>query len=90
MKIVVLVSYWSGTPGVVTSEWVKDKLKAFEDMGTRVVLVTSAISSEWSTASKKVVKLPSLSKVDFDYETELGWGTKSLSLIHISEPTRPY
>ena len=76
MKTLVLVSYASGSPGAVTSEWVSDKLKAFEKMGFDVILVTSTLSSETSSSSKRVVKVPSLGKADFESEFNPNAGTE--------------
>ena len=72
----MFVSYWSGSPGAVTSEWAEDKLKAFETMGFDVILVTSIVSSQESTSSRRIIKVPSLGKADFASESHATWGTK--------------
>lgn len=77
MKNLVFVSYWSGSPGVVTSEWAEDKLKAFEKMGLDVTLVTSIMSSQESTILTRIIKVPSLGKADFASESHLTSGTKN-------------
>lgn len=69
MKNLVLISYSSGTPGAVTSEWVEDKLKALEDMGVKVTLITSNMCSYGSTEFRKVIRPPSLGRLDFIFES---------------------
>jgi hypothetical protein len=76
VKNLVFVTYWSGSPGVVTSEWAEDKLKAFEKMGFDVLLVTSTLSSLESTSSRRAIKVPSLGKADFAFESHPNFGTK--------------
>lgn len=76
MRNLIFVSYWSGSPGVVTSEWAEDKLRAFEKMGVKVTLITSTLSSQESTSSRRIIKVPSLGKADFASESHPNLGTK--------------
>lgn len=76
VKNIVFVSYWSGSPGLVMSEWAEDKLKAFEKMGFNVLLITSTLSSHESTSSRRIIKVPSLGKADFASESNSNLGAK--------------
>ena len=72
-KSLVVISYWSGVPGSVTSEWLEDKLKIFIDLGYKITLLTCPMSSLPSNESVTVARIPSLSRLDFGQEWNHGF-----------------
>jgi hypothetical protein len=73
---VIFISYWSGVDGSVTSEWAEDKMRALEQLGHSIVLITSIASALRSSPSRFVTKVPSLSWREFSSEL-VGLSTKS-------------
>ncbi len=67
MKL-ILISYSSGNQGSVTSEWAEDKLRALEELGHSIILITSISSTLKSSRSRSVIKVPSLGWKDYSSE----------------------
>lgn len=72
---VILISYASGETGHVLSEWLKDKVRAFEELETPVTLITSTSSSVNPGPNTSVIRVPSVGWRDFSSERD------SLSLL---------
>lgn len=85
MKNIIFVRYSSGTPGVVTREWARDKIMGFEDLGFGVTLITSTMGSQMSTDSVRVIKVPSLSCEDFMQESGARWKVKGKRVGSLSK-----
>lgn len=75
---IALVSYNSGTEGRVTSEWVKDKIQGFQELGFHVTLITSSISKLQSGPQLEVLKVGSLSRKDRIQEIQIS--NRSISM----------
>ena len=75
--MMIFVSYDSGLPGGVTSEWVEDKLKAIFSLKIPVVLVTGPRSSLVDSEKLTVVRRHSLSWKD--YKSEVGFSSNRLT-----------
>lgn len=64
----IFTSYFSGIEGMVMSEWAEDKLRASESLFSKTYLVTSIGCSEEFRKNVKVVRVPSISWIDFKWE----------------------
>lgn len=70
VRQIVVVSYASGMPGFSPSEWLDDKLMSARQLGQKIVLITSMSSQLTNTSSLKVVRIPSISKQDYEIEIQ--------------------
>lgn len=64
----LIMSYYSGFPARVTSEWVEDRIRVTQELGLRVTLITGPQSKWQSSENLKVFRVPSLSFQDFRFE----------------------
>jgi uncharacterized protein (DUF2249 family) len=81
MRLLV-ISYYSGFPARVTSEWLEDRLKVCREQGIHVTLITSPQSQLRSQGGLKVIKVPSISFQDFIYE----WGEMKANVSSTPKP----
>jgi hypothetical protein len=77
--MMIFVSYDSGLPGGVTSEWVDDKLKVVSSMKTPALLITGPRSNLADSETLKVIRRHSLSWKD--HKSEVGFSSTRLSAI---------
>lgn len=66
---IILVSYYAGVEGFSPSEWIKDKLRAAQTLGDKVLVITSGGSAK-SKDGFKYVRVPSISWRDYLEELE--------------------
>ena len=67
-KTVLLISYFVNLKGNCPAEWANDKIKTFSDLNYRVIVLTGFQSKIKSSKFIKVLRIPSLSYIDFNQE----------------------
>ncbi len=83
LKDLVLVSYDSGMPGQVTSEWLDDKLRVLGSSDAKVALITRPDSGLASSRNLSVIRPYSISWRDFSSELEGSKLTKTAMAVSI-------
>jgi hypothetical protein len=67
----IFVAYDTGSHAYCPAIWADDKLHALQTLGKKVLLITSFASDLRSSDNLKVIKVPSVSLIDFRYEFSL-------------------
>lgn len=70
-KRLLLITYFYGMQGSAMSEYISDRIYAFEQLGYKVDLLTSTISKNLSSENLKVVHIPSITPYHYFNEIKL-------------------